>query len=139
MNNIQNLHVYDAKEIPANLNNHAWAGNLFNMVIAKYRDLVIIYAGITFILGIIASVVMWFLGQHWFYLQQNPFPFWTLGMMIWLWSFIGIPVVYQLFLTKKAWFVRLDENGEFFLDWNKWFKRDYGKFNLNEGKYEKFI
>ena len=125
-------------DLPDNMNDFAWAGSIFSKIINKYKGLTIIYFISMFFVGAGASGIIYLLETYWWpALGLTPFPFWTLGMMIWLWSFVGIPLIYQIWLTREAFLIRLDNNNEFILDPQKWFKKDYNRFDLNLGKYNK--
>lgn len=122
-------------DLPDNLFDSTWAGSLTGKIFSKYKDLVIVYGVITFILGIGVGFGSWFaMEKIW---PENPFYFEILGLIFWMWSFLGIFVIYQLWLTRIVYLFEPDSSEiKWKLNRAKWFKRDAGKFKLTEGVYD---
>ncbi len=125
------------KDLPDNLNDFAWAGQLSSKIWNKYKNLVIWYQIFMIPVAVGVGAFCHFVIGGFILNNEIPFPWFSLGVIFFLWSYVGIAIIYQYFLTKKAFLIDIDpETGQYFLNPVLWFKKDHGKYSLNNGIYD---
>jgi hypothetical protein len=127
------MNVIKEGELPTNLKNHAWAGTLSAKVWGKYKDIVLWYYLVMGLIAIALGVTM----ENIFDRVEMPVGV-IIGSIFMMWSGIGFPIVYQMFLIRRTFIFEWDTTGnQLKLEEALWFKRDAGKYSLDEALYDR--
>ena len=120
-------------ELPDDMNDYSWSGNLWFKIWSKYKMVVIwFYIFALIFAGILGAVVQFVI------FTNTPFVM-AMGGIAFMWlGLLGVPVIYMLFMTKTAYVLVPDRSGrKIKLVIAKWFRKDYKEFKLSSGHYDR--